>query len=205
MGYNQYAYCYNNPIAYIDTNGNSAEAAFQAWTAGAAPLSAIDGPLPIGDIIYWGGVFILGTICIFSAVTADNPPLTYEKVDVKVEEKEKEIAISQPSSAGYYYGADTIGGLWKTITGPMTLEQAIVWTEAASYSSIYGAKLYGKRSIWGVYTFQKEDAFLLATALGDGIPEHDMGSFGQYSHYHVSGRNLFGYYKHFHVWYGTRH
>ena len=108
LGYNQYAYCYNNPIAYVDTNGNSAEAAFQAWTAGAAPLSAIDGPLPIGDIIYWGGVFILGTICIFSAVTADNPPLTYEKVDVKVEEKEKTKETLPPNFDQTYYHVTTM-------------------------------------------------------------------------------------------------
>ena len=205
LGYNQYAYCYNSPIAYVDTNGNSAQAAFEVWTTGAAPLSAVDGLLPIGDIIYWGGVLILGAIYIFSTVTADNPPLTYEKVDVKVEEKEKEIAISQPYKAGYFYGADMLGGGWKIVTGPMTFEQAIVWIEASSHLSIYGERLYGKGTNWGAYTSEREDAFLLATALGDGVPEHDMGAFGQYSHYHVNGRNLFGYYKHFHVWYGIKH
>lgn len=37
------------------------------------------------------------------------------------------------------------------------------------------------------------------------ITKHGMGTIGQYSHYHVRGRNLFGYYKHFHVWYGVKH
>ena len=114
LGYNQYAYCYNSPIAYVDTNGNSAQAAFEVWTTGAAPLSAVDGLLPIGDIIYWGGVLILGAIYIFSIVTADNPPLTYEKVDVKVEEKEKEIAKTVPPLTGtliYRYNGTNIGNL----------------------------------------------------------------------------------------------
>ena len=46
-GYNLYAYCYNNPINYVDYIGESASAIL-----GFASLAAlIDGPLPIGDIV----------------------------------------------------------------------------------------------------------------------------------------------------------
>ena len=121
LGYNQYAYCYNSPIAYVDTNGNSAQAAFEVWTTGAAPLSAVDGLLPIGDIIYWGGVLILGAIYIFSTVTADNPPLTYEKVDVKVEEKEKTKETLPPKFDQTYYHVTTMANAMSIISKGMMM------------------------------------------------------------------------------------
>ena len=121
LGYNQYAYCYNSPIAYVDTNGNSAQAAFEVWTMGAAPLSAVDGLLPIGDIIYWGGVLILGAIYIFSTVTADNPPLTYEKVDVKVEEKEKSKETLPPKFDQTYYHVTTMANAMSIISKGMMM------------------------------------------------------------------------------------
>ncbi len=53
-------------------------------------------------------------------------------------------------------------------------------------------------------TAENKDAFEMAWDLGfGGIPLLDPPKVGEYSHYHVFGRNLFGIYKHFHVWYGS--
>jgi hypothetical protein len=49
-------YVYNNPLKYIDPSGNQSTALI--WGGSAWGLTLIDGPLPIGDLIYIGGIFV---------------------------------------------------------------------------------------------------------------------------------------------------
>ena len=57
LGFNLFAYCYNNPVNYVDPTGESSISA--TWGSMAWPLTLLDGPLPIGDILYWGGLGVL--------------------------------------------------------------------------------------------------------------------------------------------------
>ena len=64
LGYNLFSYCLNNPVNYIDYNGHDAELIFEEWAAEAWSLTLLDGPLPIGDIIYGVGLLVLGIIVV---------------------------------------------------------------------------------------------------------------------------------------------
>ncbi len=64
-----FAYCYNDPVNYIDPYGESGVAAALAgWASSAWGLTLVDGPIPVGDIIYFGGCVILGTIALIETV-----------------------------------------------------------------------------------------------------------------------------------------
>ena len=67
-GMNMFAYCLNNPVCYTDENGTDAESALAFWTTSASVLIVADGPLPIGDIIFVGGLLVCGTITIIELV-----------------------------------------------------------------------------------------------------------------------------------------
>ncbi|MBQ9130893.1 MAG: RHS repeat-associated core domain-containing protein [Clostridia bacterium] len=66
MGYNMFAYCSNNPVIYVDPCGTSASAVAYGWGTTMWWLTVIDGPLPIGDIIYGVGAacILAGGACI---------------------------------------------------------------------------------------------------------------------------------------------
>ena len=82
-----------------------------------------------------------------------------------------------------YYGADRWGGEWKIVTPPMTYDEAKVWTATTAAMHIYG-----KGASWELYTMEHGDALAMAWDLGlGGIPIHDYGRPGEFSHYHVFG------------------
>ena len=58
-----YLYCLNNPIKYIDPSGENGVTAY--WAGSTFWLAGLDGPLPIGDIIYVGGI---GTCIVIDVV-----------------------------------------------------------------------------------------------------------------------------------------
>ncbi len=60
-----YTYCENDGINMIDPSGHNALA---WWASGASWLCAVDGPLPIGDVIYAAGLAVTGIITIKAAV-----------------------------------------------------------------------------------------------------------------------------------------
>lgn len=70
LGYNMFAYCYNNPVNYFDPTGESAEALRNTWLSSMWWLTLLDGVLPIGDIVYWGGAAIIGAVAI-DGITAN--------------------------------------------------------------------------------------------------------------------------------------
>ena len=80
LGNNMFAYCLNNPVNYIDRDGTNAEA-LQWWATGMGWLPFADTALPIGDIIYVGGILLLGAI----ALASDQdyaPEISYDEADV---------------------------------------------------------------------------------------------------------------------------
>jgi len=74
LGFNMFAYCDNNPVNYIDPYGESGVAAALAgWASSAWGLTLVDGPLPIGDIIYAAGCVVLGVACVVeTAILVDT-------------------------------------------------------------------------------------------------------------------------------------
>ncbi len=52
IGCNMFAYCNNNPVNYVDSEGLNAESA-TLWASSMWWLHLVDGPIPVGDIIYW--------------------------------------------------------------------------------------------------------------------------------------------------------
>ena len=68
LGNNMFAYCLNNPANYIDGDGTNAEA-LEWWTAGMGWMPFADTVLPIGDLIYFGGIAIIGLTGILANET----------------------------------------------------------------------------------------------------------------------------------------
>ena len=69
FGFNLFAYCDNNPISYIDPYGESGfAAALTGWASSAWGLTLVDGPLPVGDIIYVAGCTVLGALAIVETI-----------------------------------------------------------------------------------------------------------------------------------------
>ncbi|HEX3047112.1 MAG TPA: polymorphic toxin-type HINT domain-containing protein, partial [Bacillota bacterium] len=58
QGLNWYAYCANNPLKYVDPNGRAYELT-KTWAATGWVAAAADGPLPVGDAVYVGGIVVL--------------------------------------------------------------------------------------------------------------------------------------------------
>ena len=75
-----FAYCNNNPVNYYDIGGRNADA-IQSWSIGMGWLPFADAALPIGDIVYWGGLLLLGAFALDS--TQDNN-LTISMYEVDV-------------------------------------------------------------------------------------------------------------------------
>ena len=80
LGNNMFGYCLNNPANYVDSGGTD-PIALQLWITGMGWLPAVDMALPIGDILYIGGILLLGTV----ALASDHdsvPEISYDEVDV---------------------------------------------------------------------------------------------------------------------------
>ena len=59
LGCNMFAYCLDNPVNMVDRDGRDAESLAIEWGTTMWWLNWVDGPLPVGDIIYWGGLGLL--------------------------------------------------------------------------------------------------------------------------------------------------
>ena len=126
LGTNMYAYCGNNPINWFDSTGNfwseifgfantaaseigKAMGIMLPVYAGCGGVAVADGPLPFGDIVAIAGVALLtvGAIGYGIYQAAKVPSISMSKV----EEKEKDIAVSPSPTVIYRYGGTNPGNL----------------------------------------------------------------------------------------------
>ena len=66
LGNNMFTYCLNNPVNYLDSSGTKSEV-LRWWTSRMSWVPFSDGTLPIGDVIYYGVIIVLGAIVLSSA------------------------------------------------------------------------------------------------------------------------------------------
>ena len=62
-GNNMFAYCLNNPVNFVDRNGENPEP-LAAWLSSMWWLCGVDGVLPIGEVVYVGAAVIIGVATI---------------------------------------------------------------------------------------------------------------------------------------------
>ena len=105
LSLNYYIYCLNNPSQYIDFSGcNAVE--LQSWTGAMWWLCGIDGVMPIGDIIYWGGLALLG-VTTLTVTETDVYPKVYFKADNDEEDsKEDTDEKREPNTPDVTYPGD---------------------------------------------------------------------------------------------------
>lgn len=78
VGCNMFAYCLNNPTNLIDKTGHDAGTLAAEWGTYMWWLTLVDGPLPIGDILYYGGLLVLGGLALTGLdYVASNPPIVF--------------------------------------------------------------------------------------------------------------------------------
>ncbi len=171
QSFNLFTYCSNNPVMYVDNEGNSAVAAVMGFSW----ITAIDGFLPIADIILGLGLAVA---------------IAYDAINSNSDSKaESETKVDDDTEA-VFYGVDMHGKIWKRVTGPMSPLEAMCWVDFQSFN-----RRYGSGATWGLYTEEKDDALTMATILSKGSYPILEGKVGEYPHYHVSGRDFFNFEK----------
>ncbi len=65
LGTNMFAFCSNNSVIKTDTTGHNSESIVAEWVSSMWALTLLDGPLPMGDIIYFGGICVLGFYTLY--------------------------------------------------------------------------------------------------------------------------------------------
>lgn len=110
LGFNMFAYCYNNPVNYIDPYGESAKTLFWGWLSSGWG-AALAEPTIVGEIIYVGGCVILGGIALVETIvladmvadaikdaTDTTPESTTSKPEDQPKESEGETEKDRPNS-----------------------------------------------------------------------------------------------------------
>jgi len=101
LGFNLFAYCYNNPVNYIDPYGESGTAALAGWAASSWWLTFADGVLPIGDIIYVVGCAVLtGVVVAETIFVAEEAATAIAKATDTTPEKAIPFPDPQPNEKG---------------------------------------------------------------------------------------------------------
>ena len=85
LGNNMFAYCLNNPINYVDSNGTNPEIA-ELWAGTMWWLCGVDSVLPFGDFIFGIGFVLLG---IYELTEINTVPVYRVSLE-KQEETEKD-------------------------------------------------------------------------------------------------------------------
>lgn len=114
LGFNMFAYCNNNPVNYLDNSGKNPDSV-QVWTGTMWWLCGLDGPLPVGEIIYGAGIVILGIYVLIAADEIATPQISLEQEEGKSEPEPPDVTYpgDNPAEApdGYEWkGPDEQGG-----------------------------------------------------------------------------------------------
>ena len=103
LGYNMYAYCRNNPANSVDAIGTEAEA-LKLWSSSMWWLCGADAVLPVGDVIYFSGIVILG-ICTTVSIAQEITNLI--SFDDEANDKERNLPVEgEPNSSQELYDDD---------------------------------------------------------------------------------------------------
>ena len=183
LGFNMYAYCGNDPINHIDKTGTNSEVVRQ--TLPLLPLLPfIDGPLPIGDILF-GGIVILSIAVTYPNSRLENLEKIKDKIQAEAKTEEKTIAIdrAQTDSDYNYWEADLTKSKVVVIGNPLTVEEASLRVSQGG-SIICRTQAAAKHIIY-------RNGYVNAVG-----PESHRGGF---LHYHPT-RNHTGY-PSIHIWY----
>ena len=103
MGNNLFSYCYNNSINCIDPFGEDAGAIAISWESSMWWLLCADGPLPIGDFVFWG---VLGILCVNELLSHDYNDSHYCATD-SAQSRYKENNSESRSEIINNYGSTT--------------------------------------------------------------------------------------------------
>ena len=77
VGTNMFAYCNNSPVFLVDYDGDEAETV-EWWAASMWWLCAVDGPIPVGDIIYGAGLLLVGGVTLLTIGDSNIPQVESE-------------------------------------------------------------------------------------------------------------------------------
>ena len=84
-GFNMFAYCNNNPVNRIDPDGHDSSVV-EWWMSTMWWLCGIDGPVPVGDIVYLG---VAVSLCIYAvAVSSSSSATFYNDVTILLDSTE---------------------------------------------------------------------------------------------------------------------
>ncbi len=95
LGFNLFLYCNNNPINYYDPYGKSASSVLGYWASLGWTLCIGDGPLPFGEILYVGGLAVLGIATYFITETVDSS-ISNGKDDIYITDDDDASATNYP-------------------------------------------------------------------------------------------------------------
>lgn len=197
--YNLFSYCGNNPVNISDPTG---EAAIAIAGAGIGVATILKG-------IAVGVSAALAVTIVSKAIDSPawgRPRVAQSQASSRSDSKVKDIPIidtRQGNPEPLYFGADTYGGVWKTVTPVMTFNDARQWIDSTA-----DAHLYGKHASWGLYIENGSDALKMAmscfdpTSLDAKLIEAEHHGSEQYNHFHPPG-HVYKDYGHIHFWYGS--
>ena len=107
---NLYVYCMNDPVMYSDRNGQSAELTF-GWTSSMWWLPMCDGPLPIGALVYFGGIVVTSIIDTVNIGGIDNIALYINELTNAVSQISEEVRTVSNSTSQSVSGGASPGDL----------------------------------------------------------------------------------------------
>ena len=185
LGYNLFTYCSNNPIYYVDRTGREAGAELlYEWTTKGWTISYIDGPAPIGEMIYVGGIIVFALYSAIESGVISRPQIIPKFKSIPIpKEKEKSFTIpAQPLDPKFnYWTAEIINNVVTPIT-PLTYSEARQWVEAGG--NLLCRNLGAAIAIVKFYPSARWD------------PPHDRNPLNGYlPHYHLSSAHTN------HIWY----
>ena len=174
LGYNMYAYCGNNPVSRVDSTGQFwselwefAKAAateigktigvLSPAYAGCGGIAAVDGPLPLGDVVALAGAVLLtvGAVGYGIYQAAQSPSISVPKVEEKEEDRvipmKPESPVFFPNDPNMFapvglikvFRTGTKNGMFISWMDPLTNIEVFRWDENPNYSNGSHYHIYG--------------------------------------------------------------